>query len=39
MPPLIITEIVRRSEQGITRPFFCHSDDGSAYVVKTANAW
>lgn len=38
MPPLIITEIVRRSEQGITRPFFCHADDGSAYVVKTANA-
>ena len=29
-----ITEIVRRSEQGVTRPFLCRSADGTGYFVK-----
>lgn len=29
-----ITEIVRRSEQGVTRPFLCRSEDGTSYFVK-----
>jgi len=30
----IITEIVRRSEQGVTRPFLCRSADGAGWFVK-----
>lgn len=29
-----IIEIIRRSKQGITRPFFCKGEDGEAYYVK-----
>jgi len=29
-----ITEIISRSEQGITRPFLCRADDGRLYYVK-----
>lgn len=29
-----ITEIVRRSEQGVTRPFLCRSAEGTGYFVK-----
>src|SRR5579883_1642946 len=33
-----IVEIITRSEQGITRPFFCRADDGSLYYVKGNSA-
>lgn len=33
-PTLTIVEIVRRSEQGVTRPFVCRGDDGLTYWVK-----
>ena len=29
-----LTEIIHRSEEGITRPFFCRCDDGFTYYVK-----
>ena len=29
-----IVEILDRSIQGITRPFYCRSEDGQAYFVK-----
>lgn len=29
-----IVEIIRRSEQGVTRPFVCRGDDGAIYWVK-----
>ena len=29
-----IVEIIRRSEQGVTRPFVCRGDDGATYWVK-----
>lgn len=29
-----VTEIVRRSEQGVTRPFLCRSAHGAGYFVK-----
>jgi len=31
---ILITEIVRRSEQGVTRPFLCRSKTGDTYFVK-----
>jgi hypothetical protein len=33
-----IVEIIRRSEQGITRPFICRADDGHLYFVKGRGA-
>ena len=33
-----IREVIRRSEQGITRPFLCRGDDGYLYYVKGAGA-
>lgn len=32
--PLTITEILSRSEQGMTRPFLCRGEDGLLYYVK-----
>ena len=32
-PPRIV-EIIRRSDQGVTRPFVCRGDDGQTYWVK-----
>lgn len=37
-PPITITEVIGRSEQGATRPFLCHADDWAAYYVKGAYA-
>jgi hypothetical protein len=37
-PPITITEVIGRSEQGATRPFLCHADDWMAYYVKGAYA-
>ncbi len=31
---ITITEILARSDQGITRPFLCRADDGGLYYVK-----
>ncbi len=33
-----ITEVIRRSEQGVTRPFFCRASDHKLYWVKGASA-
>ncbi|MGY6588482.1 MAG: HipA family kinase [Wenzhouxiangella sp.] len=33
-----IVEVIRRSEQGITRPFICRGDDGETYFVKGRDA-
>lgn len=33
-----IIEVLRRSEQSITRPFICRGDDGEVYFVKGAGA-
>jgi hypothetical protein len=33
-----ITEIISRSEQGVTRPFLCRADDGRLYYVKGGGA-
>lgn len=33
-----IIEILRRSDQGITRPFICRGDDGETYFVKGVDA-
>lgn len=33
-----IVEILRRSEQGMTKPFICRGDDGEIYFVKGQNA-
>lgn len=30
-PPITITEVIGRSEQGFTRPFFCSADSGMGY--------
>jgi hypothetical protein len=37
-PEVEIVEIIRRSEQGITRPFICRADDGNLYFVKGRGA-
>ena len=37
-PPITITEVIGRSEQGMTRPFLCHADDWATYYVKGAYA-
>jgi len=36
--PIIITEILGRAEQGMTRPFVCRGDDWVTYYVKGAYA-
>ncbi|WP_322521987.1 HipA family kinase [Guyparkeria halophila] len=33
-----ITEVVRRAEQGVTRPFICRDDEGVTYFVKGIGA-
>lgn len=33
-----IVEILRRSDQGVTRPFICRGDDGNTYFVKGRGA-
>ena len=33
-----IVEILRRSEQGVTRPFICRGNDGEVYFVKGLDA-
>ncbi|HEY3179778.1 MAG TPA: HipA family kinase [Casimicrobiaceae bacterium] len=33
-----IVEVIRRSEQGVTRPFLCRSSDGVVYFVKGRGA-
>ena len=33
-----IVEIIRRSEQGATRPFICRGEDGATYFVKGRDA-
>jgi hypothetical protein len=33
-----ITQIIRRSDQGATRPFICRADDGYVYYVKGRSA-
>lgn len=33
-----IIEVLRRSDQGITRPFICRGDDGETYFVKGVDA-
>ena len=35
---VIIEEVLRRSEQGVTRPFVCRGDDGALYYVKGRGA-
>ncbi len=35
---LLITEIIYRSEQGITQPYICRADDGEIYFVKGRGA-
>lgn len=38
MECLLIDEIVRRSGQGVTRPFICRAEDGNLYFVKGKDA-
>jgi len=33
-----IIEIIRRSDQGVTRPFLCRAEDGAIYFVKGRHA-
>lgn len=33
-----IVEVIRRSEQGVTRPFICRGDDNEIYYVKGVDA-
>lgn len=33
-----ITQIIRRTDQGATRPFICHTDDGHTYYAKGRSA-
>jgi hypothetical protein len=33
-----IVEVLRRSDQGMTRPFICRGDDGNTYFVKGQDA-
>jgi len=37
MNPLHVIEIIRRSEQGVTRPFLCRASDDRQYWVKGRN--
>ncbi|NMG49001.1 hypothetical protein GO613_12915 [Azoarcus communis] len=37
-PTVVIEEILRRSEQGVTRPFVCRGDDNALYYVKGRGA-
>lgn len=37
-PTLAIVEIIKRSDQGVTRPFLCRCDDGHLYYVKGRSA-
>ena len=36
--PTQIVEVIRRADQGITRPFICRADDGETYFVKGRSA-
>ncbi|MFZ6875942.1 HipA family kinase [Undibacterium sp. Di27W] len=36
--PVQIVEVLRRSEQGVTKPFICRGDDGHTYFVKGCGA-
>lgn len=36
--PITITEVIGRSEQGMTRPFLCEGDDWMTYYVKGSYA-
>jgi hypothetical protein len=36
--PVEIVEVLRRSDQGITKPFICRGDDGDIYFVKGLDA-
>ena len=38
IPYIQITEIIRRSKQGVTLPFICRAEDGCSYFVKGKNA-
>lgn len=38
MECLLIDEIVRRSDQGVTRPFICRAEDGCLYFAKGKGA-
>ena len=29
-----VEEVIRRSEQGVSRPFLCRADNGETYYVK-----
>ena len=33
-----IIEVIRRSDQGLTRPFICRGDDDEVYFVKGLDA-
>lgn len=35
---LEITEVIRRVEQGVTRPFLCRASDGQQYYVKSPDS-
>ena len=35
---MIITEIINRSDQGVTRPYLCRSEAGDQYYVKGRHA-
>lgn len=36
--PMPVVEIMRRADQGVTRPFLCRGADGQAYFVKGRSA-
>lgn len=36
--PLLVTQLIRRVEQGITRPFLCKASDSHHYYVKSPKA-
>jgi len=38
MQPIEIVEIIRRSEQGMTRPYICRGEDDQIYFVKGLSA-
>ncbi|WP_409527298.1 HipA family kinase [Rhizobium sp. BK591] len=36
--PIEIEEVLRRSDQGVTRPYICRGADGKLYYVKGKDA-
>ena len=34
----LITEVIERTAQGMTRPYLCMAEDGTAWFVKSAGA-